>query len=65
MSPAAYIATATAAIAVVFAAMGFGTFPCGLLLIEAFAAQVGRLLRLAGPTSGSSASAATKASSVQ
>jgi hypothetical protein len=36
MSPAAYIATATAAIAVVFAAMGYGTFPCGLLLIEAF-----------------------------
>jgi hypothetical protein len=37
MSPAAYIATATGAIAAVFAVMGIGTFPCGLLLIEAFA----------------------------
>ena len=37
MSPAAYVATATAAIAAVFAVMGIGTFPCGLLLIEAFA----------------------------
>jgi hypothetical protein len=41
MSPAAYIATATAAIAVVFALMGYGTFPCGLLLIEAFLAAGG------------------------
>ena len=37
MSPAAYIALATAAIAVVFTALGWATFPCGLLLIEAFA----------------------------
>ena len=37
MSPAAYIALATAAIAVVFAGIGWATFPCGLLLIEAFA----------------------------
>ncbi|PKW27984.1 hypothetical protein [Phycicoccus duodecadis] len=41
MSPAAYIATATAAIAAIFALLGYGTFPCGLILIEAFAAAGG------------------------
>lgn len=41
MSPAAYIATATAAIAALFALLGWGTFPCGLLLIEAFAVAGG------------------------
>lgn len=41
MSPAAYLALATAAIAATLAVMGIATFPCGLLLLEAFAAAGG------------------------